>query len=69
MAVLQVNVADTVIELAVTQNLNQTRPQMSVTKEAEVVGRTAALGGKCKFYSDELEMVEVGFAYRLESES
>ena len=68
-AVLQVNVADTVIELAVTQNLNQTRPQMSVTKEAEVVGRTAALGGKCKFYSDELEMVEVGFAYRLESES
>lgn len=65
-AVLSFDLGDTILELAVVQGLNQTRPALNISDEVVIAGRQATMTGGCEFKNDELTIEEVGFACQVQ---
>lgn len=68
-AVLSFDLGDTILELAVVQGLNQTRPALNISDEVVIAGRQATMTGVCEFKNDELTIEEVGFACQVQGAS
>lgn len=55
-----------IVELVMSQNLNDSKPSLTFSKEAVMTGNQVEMFGRCEFENDELVLEEVGFAYKPE---
>lgn len=67
-AALKFTMRDTVVELPITQSLNQSRPLFTLPQEPVVLGAQVEMMAQCQFINDELALEEIGFAYKPKGE-
>lgn len=67
-AALKFTMRDTVVELPITQSLNQSRPLFTLPQEPIVLGSQVEMMAQCQFINDELALEEIGFAYKPKDE-
>lgn len=66
MALLTFELDGEMAELVISQNLNDSRPALTLSQEADVVGNYVTMYGHCAFENDEVALEKVGFAYRVD---